>query len=84
MIAAQQRSDTMEIGVDTVSTVAADDKHNAVDLKTEANCWVDIGPTPDAGDPTESGTETSFYMAEGERIQKICDEGDKVSVVAAA
>lgn len=88
MIAATQRSATLFIAVGStdsvVTTLAADDKHNAVDLKAEADCWVDIGPDADAGEPGVDGSDTSFFMAEGERIQKIVDEHDKVSVVAAA
>lgn len=88
MIAATCRSAKLVIAAgetdSVVTTLAADDTHNAVDLYAEASCWVDIGPDADAGEPGVDGNETSFFMASGERNYKVVDEHDKVSVVAAA
>jgi len=87
MVAATQRSTKLEIVAgetdSAITTLAADDTDNAVDLLAELDCWVDIGQGADAGEPGVDGRISSFRMATGERLQKIVDEGDKVSVVAA-
>jgi len=84
MIASNARSAKLAIGGSpALTTIAADRIHTAVDLYAEAACWVDVGQNPAAADPGTAGG-ISFYMGQGERMQKVCDHGDKVSVVAAA
>lgn len=84
MVALQSWSAKLAIGGGAaLTTIAAGGNHTAVDLFAEAACWVDIGPSAAAADPGSVGG-TSFFMGQGERIQKVCYVGDKVSVRAAA
>lgn len=83
MVATGSKSAKLAIGGSAVATtLAAESIHTAVDLYAEAACFVDVGPNAAASDPGTSGT--SFFMGQGERLQKVCDHNDKVSVIAAA
>lgn len=56
---------------------------NIADLVAGADCFVSIGPSPDAEVPAAPGSE-SWFMKSGERLQFAIRAGDRVSVVAAA
>jgi hypothetical protein len=92
MVASTQRSAVMQIGPTgqpqpvlppVMSTLTAQDIDTAVDLYTDSDCWVDIGPDAKAGTPGSEGRISSFFMGRGERVRKRIDSGDKVSAVAA-
>jgi hypothetical protein len=92
MIASSQRSAVMQIAPTgqpqpalppVMSTLTAQDSDMVIDLYTDCDCWVDIGPDPKAGIPGTAGRISSFFMGRGERVRKRIDSGDKVSAVAA-
>jgi hypothetical protein len=87
MIAASQRSVVLDITMGQPRSVSAvlakDDLRTGIELYTDANCWVDIGPNANAGAPGTDGNVSSFFMGRTERVRKHIDKGDKVSAVAA-
>jgi hypothetical protein len=54
---------------------------NIADLVAGADCYVAIGPNPDAEVPAAANS-ASWLMKSGERLQMYIRGGDKVSVVA--
>jgi hypothetical protein len=91
MIASSQRSAVMSIGPPqpraapppVTSILTAQDSDMVIELYTDSDCWVDIGPDAKAGMPGAEGRISSFFMGRGERVRKRIDSGDKVSAVAA-
>jgi hypothetical protein len=59
------------------------ESENIADLVAGADCYVSIGPDPDAEVPAAANSE-SWFMKSGERLQFAIRAGDRVSVVAAA
>ncbi len=84
MDGAPMRTEKLEIAAaetDAVVSGAAESGEDIADLRAGADCWVEIGETPDAADPG-SGVGDSFFMASGERRQFKIRHGSSVSVVA--
>lgn len=59
------------------------ESENIADLVAGADCYVSIGPDPDAEIP-EAANSASWLMKSGERLQMGIRRGDRVSVVAAS
>lgn len=81
------RTEALEIGAEAASTTmvagsAGARGEDACELVAEADCFVSIGPEPEAEVPDAPGS-ASFPMKSGERLNRGLKADDKVSVVAA-
>ncbi len=79
------RTDKLTIAAevtDPVLSAASIAGEDIADLHAGADCWVELGASPDATDPG-SGLSDSHFMASGERRQFKIRVGTKVSVIAA-
>lgn len=87
LVGANRRSEAMTIsGTAELGDLVCDSGsfhgENIADLYAEANCWVQIGPSPTAEAPGTDPYGNSFFMATGERIQVLIAKGDRVSVIS--
>lgn len=82
MVGRNARSESIAIGASSApGTLVCDPSDNngesCVDLYAGAACWVKIGP----GTPVAAANTTSFFMAEGERLQFSLVKDDRVAVI---
>lgn len=75
-VGADTRSEVVTLPGET--TLVAGDSENAVELMASDNCWVAIGPDPDAT-ADSAGTRRARYLVAGVPYQYYISPGDKVA-----